>query len=78
MMIELIFFGIFIWLMISVIIYEDFAEKEKISFSYRLNYSYWKYLNWIGVIFFTICLKIALLPTYLIWLIYKLFTFGRS
>ena len=70
--------GIFIWLVMSLMIYAEYTNKEKISFSYKLNYYYWQSLNWIGVVFFTICLKILLLPVYIIWLIYKLFTFGRS
>lgn len=67
-----------IWIAITGFIYTENSEAEKISFSYKKNYSYWKSLNWIGVIFFTICLKIALLPAYVIWLVYKLFTFGRK
>ena len=63
---------------ITGIVYIESSEAEKISFSYKKNYSYWKSLNWIGVIFFTICLKIILFPAYVIYLVYKLFTFGRK
>lgn len=69
--------GIFIWITVSSFTYIVQSENKKISFNYKTNYSYWESLNWIGVVFFTICLKILLFPAYLIWLIYKLFTFGR-
>lgn len=71
-------FGIVLWIIVSVFTYIEESEKNKISFNYKTNYYYWKALNWIGVVFFTICLKILLLPAYIIWLIYKLFTFGRK
>ena len=71
-------FGIVFWIIVSSFIYIDGSTNKKISFNYKTNYSYWGSLNWIGVVFFTICLKILLLPAYIIWLIYKLFTFGRS
>ena len=71
-------FGIVIWIIVSGFTYVVESENRKISFNYKTNYYYWKSLNWIGVVFFTICLKILFLPTYFIWLIYKLFTFGRK
>ena len=67
-----------IWFVITILIYIVQSENKKISFNYKTNYSYWQSLNWIGVVFFTICLKILLLPAYIIWLVYKLFTFGRK
>lgn len=76
--IEGIAIGFLFWIVISSMIYVIQSEKEELSFSYTTNYYYWKSLNWIGVIFFTICLKITLLPAYIIWLIHKLFTFGRK
>ena len=71
-------FLIFIWTVVSGIIYIINSDNRNLSFSYTINYYYWKSLNWIGVVFFTICLKILLLPAYIIWLIHKLFTFGRK
>jgi hypothetical protein len=70
--------GGIIWFAITGLIYIVQSENKKISFNYKTNYYYWKSLNWIGIVFFTICLKILLLPAYIIWLIYKLFTFGRK
>lgn len=70
-------FGGMIWFVMAGFVYIVQSENKKISFNYKTNYSYWESLNWIGVVFFTICLKILLFPAYLIWLIYKLFTFGR-
>lgn len=70
--------GIVFWIAVTGFIYIVQRQNEKISFNYKTNYSYWQSLNWIGVVFFTICLKILLLPAYIIWLVYKLFTFGRS
>ena len=71
-------FGGIIWFVITGFIYMEKSGDKKISFNYKTNYYYWKSLNWIGVVFFTICLKILLLPAYIIWLIHKLFTFGRK
>ena len=71
-------FGIVLWIIVTGFTYIVQSDNRKISFNYKTNYYYWKSLNWIGVVFFTICLKILLLPAYIIWLIYKLFTFGRK
>ena len=40
--IEGLIIGLLFWLAISSMIYEEYAGKEEISFSYRLNYSYWQ------------------------------------
>ena len=71
-------FGGIIWFVVTGFIYMEKSGDKKISFNYKTNYSYWQSLNWIGVVFFTICLKILLFPAYIIWIIYKLFTFGRK
>ena len=70
-----LFYGILLYFGLLVIVA---IMNGGFAFNLKANYKRWYELNWFGVWFFTILYWIVFLPFTLIYVLYWLFTVGRS